>query len=207
MRGPAIIAIACALALSLDFPLAARIQRQVHPDGTVEYSNPAAPERACAAIDVSSRFDELIERIAARENADPLLVKCIVKTESDFNPNAVSPAGAMGLMQLMPEVSGAYRLGNPFDPEQNVTAGVRHFNVLMRSLGNDIPLALAAYHAGIGRVRRTMSVPPIRATVSYVNRIMNMYNRLSGRDAEDYEGRVRRLYMRLEQDGTIVVSN
>ena len=62
MRGPAIAVIACVLALSLGLPLAARIQRQVHPDGTVEYSNPAAPERAGAAIDVSSRFDELIER-------------------------------------------------------------------------------------------------------------------------------------------------
>jgi soluble lytic murein transglycosylase-like protein len=185
----------------------ASIHTRILSDGTVEYYNKTSPARSAASLRLSDRYDPLILRLAGSEGVDPLLVKCIIKIESDFNPNAVSVAGAMGLMQIMQVIANSYSVRNPFDPEQNLTAGIKHFGWLMRSFKNDTPLALAAYHAGIGRVKRRMAIPPIRSTVAYVNDVMRIYNRLSGKEDQDYGSAVNRLYTRIRKDGTVEIFN
>ncbi|MGA7399148.1 MAG: lytic transglycosylase domain-containing protein [Candidatus Sulfotelmatobacter sp.] len=120
-------------------------------------------------------IDTAIEEAAARHNVDPNLVRAVVKVESNFNPNAVSRKGAMGLMQLMPSTARQLKVKNPFDPEQNVDAGVRHLKQLLESYGGDIKLTLAAYNAGAGAVARSSGVPRYAETQNYVRRITNLY--------------------------------
>lgn len=120
--------------------------------------------------------DSAIEQAAARHNVDPNLVRAVVKVESNFNPNAVSRKGAMGLMQLMPSTARQLKVKNPFDPEQNVDAGVRHLKQLLESYNGDIKLTLAAYNAGAGAVARSSGVPHFAETQNYVRRITNLYN-------------------------------
>jgi len=128
--------------------------------------------RAFTAQDI----DAAIDQAAARHNVDPSLVRSVVKVESNFNPNAVSRKGAMGLMQLMPSTARSLNVSNPFDPQQNVDAGVRHLRRLLDSYGGDVRLSLAAYNAGSGAVARSAGVPHFRETQSYVRRITNLYN-------------------------------
>jgi len=120
-------------------------------------------------------IDASIEQAAARHNVDPNLVRAVVKVESNFNPNAVSRKGAMGLMQLMPSTARQLKVKNPFDPEQNVDAGVRHLKQLLENYGGDINLTLAAYNAGAGAVARSSGVPRYAETQNYVRRITNLY--------------------------------
>ena len=127
---------------------------------------------AASPVDI----DSAIEQAAARHNVDPNLVRAVVKVESNFNPNAVSRKGAMGLMQLMPSTARQLKVKNPFDPEQNVDAGVRHLKQLLESYGGDIKLTLAAYNAGAGAVARSSGVPHYAETQNYVRRITNLYN-------------------------------
>lgn len=133
----------------------------------------AANSRGVAATSVD--IDSAIEEAAARHNVDPNLVRAVVKVESNFNPNAVSRKGAMGLMQLMPSTARQLNVKNPFDPEQNVDAGVRHLKQLLESYGGDIKLTLAAYNAGAGVVARSSGVPRFAETQNYVRRITNLY--------------------------------
>jgi Transglycosylase SLT domain len=128
--------------------------------------------RAFTAQDI----DAAIDQAAARHNVDPSLVRSVVKVESNFNPNAVSRKGAMGLMQLMPSTARSLNVSNPFDPQQNVDAGVRHLRRLLDSYGGDVRLSLAAYNAGSGAVARSAGVPHFRETQNYVRRITNLYN-------------------------------
>jgi len=123
----------------------------------------------------SADIDSAIEQAAARHNVDPNLVRAVVKVESNFNPNAVSRKGAMGLMQLMPSTARQLNVKNPFDPEQNVDAGVRHLKQLLESYGGDVKLSLAAYNAGSGAVARSSGVPHYAETQNYVRRITNLY--------------------------------
>jgi soluble lytic murein transglycosylase-like protein len=125
-------------------------------------------------------IDSAIEQAAARHNVDPNLVRAVVKVESNFNPNAVSRKGAMGLMQLMPSTARQLKVKNPFDPEQNVDAGVRHLKQLLDSYGGDVKLTLAAYNAGAGAVARSSGVPHYTETQNYVRRITNLYYGGSG---------------------------
>ena len=119
--------------------------------------------------------DSAIEKAAARHNVDPNLVRAVIKVESNFNPNAVSRKGAMGLMQLMPSTARSLNVSNPFDPEQNVDAGVRHLKKLMESYGGDVKLTLAAYNAGAGAVARSSGVPQYAETRNYVKKITQLY--------------------------------
>jgi soluble lytic murein transglycosylase-like protein len=121
------------------------------------------------------QIDAAIEQAAARHNVDPNLVRSVVKVESNFNPNAVSRKGAMGLMQLMPSTARQLHVNNPFDPQQNIDAGVRHLKSLLESYGGDIKLSLAAYNAGTGAVARSAGVPHFAETRSYVRRITELY--------------------------------
>jgi len=121
-------------------------------------------------------IDAAIDAAAARHNVDPNLVRSVVKVESNFNPNAVSRKGAMGLMQLMPSTARSLNVSNPFDPQQNVDAGVRHLRKLLDSYGGNVSLSLAAYNAGSGAVARSAGVPHFRETQNYVRRITNLYN-------------------------------
>ena len=120
-------------------------------------------------------IDAAIDQAASRHNVDPNLVRAVIKVESNFNPNAVSRKGAMGLMQLMPQTARQLNVANPFDPQQNVDAGVRHLKQLMENYGGDVKLTLAAYNAGQGAVARSAGVPHFAETRNYVNRITQLY--------------------------------
>ncbi len=120
-------------------------------------------------------IDESIVMAAARHNVDPNLVRAVVKVESNFNSNAVSRKGAMGLMQLMPSTARSLNVKNPFDPDQNVDAGVRHLKQLLENYGGDVNLTLAAYNAGSGAVARSAGVPHFAETQNYVRRITSLY--------------------------------
>ncbi|MGA7557286.1 MAG: lytic transglycosylase domain-containing protein [Terriglobales bacterium] len=129
-------------------------------------------------------IDAAIDAAAARHHVDPSLVRSVVKVESNFNPNAVSRKGAMGLMQLMPATARSLNVANPFDPEQNVDAGVRHLRKLLDSYGGNVRLSLAAYNAGSGAVARSAGVPHFRETQDYVRRITRLYN--GGDESDSY---------------------
>jgi soluble lytic murein transglycosylase-like protein len=121
-------------------------------------------------------IDASIVMAAARHNVDANLVRAVVKVESNFNSNAVSRKGAMGLMQLMPSTARSLNVKNPFDPDQNVDAGVRHLKQLLENYGGDVDLTLAAYNAGSGAVKRSAGVPRYAETQNYVRRITNLYH-------------------------------
>jgi soluble lytic murein transglycosylase-like protein len=123
-----------------------------------------------------AQLDTIIDEAAQRHNVDPNLVRSIIKVESNFNPRAVSRKGAIGLMQLMPGTARQLRVGNPFDPAQNIDGGVRHFKALLEDFNGDVQLSLAAYNAGQGAVRRNGGVPNYRETRNYVKRISQLYN-------------------------------
>lgn len=120
-----------------------------------------------------------IENEARKYNIDPLLVMLLIKHESNFNPNAVSGCGAMGLMQLMPATAQSLGVADPYDPYANVAGGTRYFAGQLERFG-DLELALAAYNAGPGAVRAWGGIPAYPETVNYVNSILAEYNRIRG---------------------------
>lgn len=140
---------------------------------------PAAPAVSLPSTSApkSEAFDPLIEKYASEQQLDPHLIRSIIAQESGFNPKAVSPKGARGLMQLMPATAARLGVKNSFDPEQNIKGGIKHFKFLMDNFNNNLELSLAAYNAGENLVQRLGKVPAIRETRDYVQSITRRYGK------------------------------
>ncbi len=135
------------------------------------------------ASDRVRAYDDLIVEHSRLQSIRPSLVRAVIQVESGFNPRAVSPKGALGLMQLMPATARLFRVSNAFDPQENVRAGVAYLRQLLDRYDGNEELALAAYNAGPGAVdRHGQSVPPYRETQSYVSRISEMAGATVRRD-------------------------
>jgi hypothetical protein len=117
-------------------------------------------------------YDALIREIADRHDVEYALVKAVIKAESDFDRLAVSPKGALGLMQLMPATAAQHRVRNVFLPRDNIEGGVRHLRMLLDRYGANLPLVIAAYNAGTQRVEEAGGVPRIRETREYLDRVL-----------------------------------
>jgi len=149
---------------------------RIAPDET-PYPEPEVvkqPEIAAVPASVSP-FAEIIDRVAAREGIDARLVHAVIEVESGYRPNARSPKGAMGLMQLMPATARQYSVRNPYDPASNIEAGIKHLKSLLARFPP--ALALAAYNAGDAAVARFGGIPPYAETRSYVARILQIVSR------------------------------
>jgi soluble lytic murein transglycosylase-like protein len=120
-------------------------------------------------------ISNLVDQVAARVGIDAKLAHAVIRAESNYDPKAISPKGAMGLMQLMPVIAREYRLSDPFDPEGNLEAGMRHLQSLLKRF--DVSRAVAAYNAGASAVLRYGGVPPYRETQQYVQRVMAQFRR------------------------------
>ena len=123
-------------------------------------------------------FGELIQSTATRVSVDGLLLASIMEAESGFNPYAISPQGALGLMQVMPATAGFYSVEDLLEPEVNIEVGARYFARLLEQFDGDVALALASYNAGPGMVRRYGGLPPFPETRHYVDRVLTRYVRL-----------------------------
>jgi soluble lytic murein transglycosylase-like protein len=117
----------------------------------------------------------LIQRLAQQYSVDPHLVRAIITVESNFDPRAVSRAGAQGLMQLMPDTAARYRVEDPFDPHANIEGGIRYLRDLLRLFPSDLRHVLAAYNAGEGAVQYYGGIPPYPETQRYVERVLALY--------------------------------
>lgn len=120
-------------------------------------------------------LESLIQKYAQRYGVDPALVRAVMRHESGFNPNAVSPKGAQGLMQLMPGTASLMGVTNPFDPEQNIAGGVGYLRHCLDRFGHSVPLAVAAYNAGPARVSKSQGVPAIPETQAFVKNVLGAY--------------------------------
>lgn len=139
---------------------------------------PAVAHERSGSLLASLPYGTLIAEAAAQHRLDGLLLAAVVEAESGFDPDAVSPRGARGLMQLMPATAADMGAAHPTDPGANVRAGARYLRQLLRRFDDDLELALAAYNAGPGNVLRYRGVPPFRETNRYVDRVLAIYLRL-----------------------------
>lgn len=177
------------LIIGAHFPAAAQgdIYRHVDEEGVIHLTNMPTnsnikydlilkEKRVLFKVKPSeiNKYDHLIFRASRKYNVDAALVKAVIKAESNFNHQAVSPKGARGLMQLMPATATSLQVQNSFHPENNIEGGVRYLRYLLNLFKGNLSLALAAYNAGEGAVaRHHYNIPPYRETQTYVRRVLH----------------------------------
>ena len=130
--------------------------------------------RGAVGLNISGDTNSLIKVAAARYQVDPRLVAAVAQTESGGNQEAVSPAGAVGVMQLMPETAAGLGV-NPYDKRQNIEGGAKYLRQMMDTFGGDVQKAVAAYNAGPQAVKEYNGIPPYRETQDYVNKVLDIY--------------------------------
>jgi soluble lytic murein transglycosylase-like protein len=153
---------------------AARPQPAQAPSGGLDFQKVLA-----TTVDAQTagpkRYDAEIGAAASKYGVDPALVRALIAQESGFDPTATSPAGAQGLMQLMPATARGFGVTDPYDPAQSIDAGTRYLGGQLDRFGGDVRLALAAYNAGPGAVERFGGVPPYAETQRYVENVLAHY--------------------------------
>lgn len=166
--------------------LLADIYKYVDKDGVIHFSNVPTTEGKWILVIKEKRvhfnlgkdfekYDPEIWKASQRYNVDYNLVKAVIKAESNFNPKAVSRAGARGLMQLMPETANLLQVNDSFHPEDNIDGGVRYLRYLLNLYNDNLQLALAAYNAGEKAVFKYRGIPPYQETQTYVQRVLRYY--------------------------------
>ena len=120
-----------------------------------------------------AEYEQIISSCATKYGVNACLIKAVIHAESGYNPNAVSRKGASGLMQLMPGTARSLKVSNSFDPKDNVEGGVRYLRFLLDTFRGDVPLAVAAYNAGLNKVAKYGGIPPYNETRTYVNRVLS----------------------------------
>jgi len=153
-----------------DVPIDARYQR-MQP---VTQEGVSIAPRPRVAVPTERDYDRLIEQTGRRHGVHPALVKAVIAAESNFQPTAVSRAGAQGMMQLMPATAAELGVDRPFGVVENIDGGVRYLRAMLEKYG-DVKRALAAYNAGPGTVDRHGGIPPYRETQAYVKRVLEYY--------------------------------
>jgi soluble lytic murein transglycosylase-like protein len=167
--------------------VSAQIVRYQGPDGRLYFTNLPLPPVSVPAVVTRPALSttrlttqapvlSLIHRLAQQYSIDPRLVQAIITVESNFDPHAVSRAGAQGLMQLMPDTAARYRVEDPFDPQANIEGGIRYLRDLLRLFPGDLRHVLAAYNAGEGTVQQYGGIPPYPETQRYVERVLTLYS-------------------------------
>lgn len=223
------ILIVCGLILFLFTLSYADVYKYISEDGIVCYtdlpfgkkadivirekveSTPSQPQAGRTFSKNTTNYHSIVHEKASKYNLDPLLVKAVIKTESNWNERAVSRKGAMGLMQLMPSTASEMNVRNPFNPEENIEGGVRYLRHLLERFNGDLTLALAAYNAGPKWVEKFGFIPPITETKQYVNKVLSLYNGrsthpLTAPDTEK-EKRSEPIYKITLKDGTVLFTN
>lgn len=161
------------------------IYQYVEPNGTIAATNVPSDGRFHPVLSVgrgastaipSRELDQAIRWFARQQKLSPALLRAVIKAESDFNPEAVSPTGAIGLMQLMPGTAASLKIRDPFNPVENIRGGAKHLRYLLDRFDGDLPLAIAAYNAGEYRVKRNnYQIPQIEETQLYVEKVLFYY--------------------------------
>ncbi len=129
-------------------------------------------------IDRTFFLSDHIEEASQQYGVDPKLIQAVIHVESNFDPQAISPKGAQGLMQLMPQTARELQVLDPFSPRDNIVGGARYLRYLLDLFNQDVSLALAAYNAGPEKVNLYHGVPPYLETRTYVQKVLQIYNRL-----------------------------
>jgi soluble lytic murein transglycosylase-like protein len=165
-------------------PLCADIYSYIDSQGVLHFTNvPTSAqytvymkERSARSLGyTTNQYDHLITGASKRQGVSFSLLKALIKAESNFNPEAVSRAGAKGLMQIMPVNIKDLKINDPFDPWENIMGGARYLKQLIKRFNGELPLALAAYNAGPSVVERHQGIPPIKETEEFVEKVLKYY--------------------------------
>jgi soluble lytic murein transglycosylase-like protein len=228
---------ALCMALGAALPARAQLSYYVDEQGNIVYTNdetprpPKAPpekaagEKGSAATEPKGSsalhaanstpaaqlgpdvLHQLVQETAHKHNVDPNLVSAVISTESNWNTSAISRKGAQGLMQLVPETAQHFGVYNPFDPAQNVDAGVRYLSMLLDRYNGDLPKALAAYNAGPRVVDRWGGVPNYRETREYVQKVTSSYFQPGSEHKSTWRAASKPIYRTTTDDGRILFTN
>jgi soluble lytic murein transglycosylase-like protein len=199
LRSWVIIAVLWALLPSVSF---ATMYTFVDDNGVIHFSN-VPNDRRYVKVDTLSRsqlraptpryinpreYELYIRSVGSRYQIDPLLIRAVIKAESNFDALALSCKGAQGLMQLMPGTARDMRVSDPFDPRENINGGTRYLRKMLNIFDDDLHLALAAYNAGPGAVKSIGRIPDFPETIEYVERVLRHYRRYQVASSSDTGG-------------------
>lgn len=159
------------------FQLIIKSKEEPKPSAPEPDLQPAKPEEGPVQSAEVSPLEAMVAEVSSRYNLDPSLVLAVIEVESNFNPQAISPKGALGLMQLMPGTIIALGVANPFSPWDNIEGGVRYLAELLNFFRGNLRLALAAYNAGKEAVLKYGDIPPFKETINYVRAVMDRLGR------------------------------